>query len=206
MDEAQFTPLSNQAYVQQPPSGKGKIILPIIVILILLGIIVGGTLYLRSQQESIPTPTPEPTLEATPTLDITPTSIASPSPTLSTKTTPTPTKKLTPTVAPTKTASSSASTSTSTKGLSIRVLNGSGEAGKASTAADYLQGLGYSVNGTGNADNFNYNQTTISIKASKQASLAGLKTDISGKYSVGSTNTTLSESETVDAVVTIGKQ
>ena len=203
MDDTTISQVSPAAMGSPKGSGAKKIIIPLIIVLVLLGAIFGGAKYLQSRQDAIPTPTPFPTPQ--PTEIPTPTIEATPSASPTTAARVTPTKKPTPT--PTKVASSSASSSTtSTKGLTVRVLNGSGVAGKASTAADFLKGLGYEITGTGNADNFDYEQTTISIKSTKSSLLPTLKSDLSTKYSVGTTSAALSSSETADAVVIIGKQ
>jgi hypothetical protein len=181
-------------------SGKGKIIVPIIVLLLLGGLAFGGYTFFKSSQQEIPAPTPIPTEVPTPTIEATPTQEASPSPTKKVAA-PSPTKKLTPT--PTKTASSSATTSA--KNLTVRILNGSGIAGRAASLSDYLKGLGYEIGGTGNADTDTLEKTTVYVKASKSNSLAALKADVAAKYEIGTASATLAASETADAVVTIGK-
>lgn len=175
-------------------SGRKKFIFITIIILILAGLVFGGTTYLRGRQEEIITPTPLPTPEpsATPAPETTP----SATPKAGAKATATPTKKPTPT----------GPEATPTKGLTIRVLNGSGEVGKAGTAADFLKGLGYGIAGTGNADNYDYEKSTITIKKDKESLLATLKKDLESKYQVGTTSATLASSSSYDAEVIIGKQ
>lgn len=198
--DATITQLTPTGPEQSQRRGIGKLILPIVIIVILLAIIGGGAYYLRSKEETIPAPTPAPTIaEPTPTEQLTPIAAQTLTPT-GKGAKPTPTKTVL------QTSASSSAQTPSTKGLTLKVLNGSGVAGKAGTAADYLKGLGYAVSSTGNADNFNYDQSTITIKAAKQSSLASLKTDLAAKYAVGTTSATLASIEDVDAVVIIGKQ
>jgi len=88
--------------------------------------------------------------------------------------------------------------------LSVAIQNGSGEAGVGAKGADYLKGLGYTISGTGNADNFNYTNVTIQVKSdSKYLDL--LKKDLGLNYTVGSASADLSSSASSDAVVIIGK-
>ena len=49
----------------------------------------------------------------------------------------------------------------------VRVLNGNGGAGVASTTGFALQGVGFAVNGTGDADSFGYTRTVIRYAAGK---------------------------------------
>lgn len=197
MDETTISQVSPQGNISGGGGGKKKILIPIIVVIILLAAIFGGASFLRSQSKSIPTPTPFPTAEPSPTEEVTPTPEE-------TKT-PTGKPKATPTKKPTPTKEATSAGTTNTKGLTIRVLNGSGIAGRAAGLADYLKGLGYGINGTGNADSEDYEKTTITIKKDKESLLATLKSDISTKYSVGTTSATLTASESHDAVVVIGK-
>ena len=198
MDEATISQVVPGVNFGTPPqassSGPKKFILPILAVLILLGIIGGGAKYLQSRSEQIPNPTPFPTAE--PTVVSTPTPEVSATPTSKPKTTPT--KKPTPT--------KEASPSATSKGLIVRVLNGSGIAGRAAGLADYLKGLGYEIGGTGNADKDDYEKSTITIKKDKESLLATLKSDLSTKYEVGTTSATLASSSDYDAEVIIGKQ
>lgn len=175
--------------------GKKTFIFIVVAIILVLALIFGGATYLRSRNESIPTPTPFPTEAPSPTPEVSPTPEESPAPT---KKTATPTKKPTPT--------KEATTSAASKGLTVRVLNGSGIAGRAAGLADYLKGLGYEIGGTGNADSEDYDKSTITIKKDKESLLATLKSDVATKYSVGTTSATLSSSASYDAEVVIGKE
>jgi len=167
-------------------------ILWVIVLLVIVGGIGGGLVYFKQKSASTETVqsailTPPPTLI--------PTETETPMATPSGKTkTPTPTKSASP------------SSTTKKIGLSIQVLNGSGKSGVASSMKKFLEEKGYTVVGTGNAKNFDYEQTEIVIKADKTSSLEKLKTDLSGSYTVGSTSATLDSTVTYDAQVIIGKE
>jgi len=91
------------------------------------------------------------------------------------------------------------------KDFQIQVLNGSGKSGVAGTMKTLLEESGYTVKGTGNADNFDYENVVIVIKKGKESLLQLLKTDVATKYTVGSTSADLSESKTYDAEVIVGK-
>lgn len=90
--------------------------------------------------------------------------------------------------------------------LAVEVKNGSGESMVGSKGSEVLKGFGYHVVAVGNADNFNYENTTINIKESKSSFLSLLKKDLSSVYTIGSSSATLSASSSADAVVIIGKQ
>lgn len=89
--------------------------------------------------------------------------------------------------------------------LSVEVQNGSGEAGGASKGSDILKSFGYKVIAAGNADNFDYVNTTIQVKGTKTNFLALLKKDLGFSYTVGSASADLASSSTADALVIIGK-
>ena len=90
--------------------------------------------------------------------------------------------------------------------LKIEVMNGTGGKGVAAKAKDLLMAAGYTNITTGNADTENYTQTEISLKASKNDYLDGLKKDLAGKYMISSNVKTLEESSVYDVVVTIGSK
>ncbi|MBI2430757.1 MAG: LytR C-terminal domain-containing protein [Candidatus Levybacteria bacterium] len=162
----------------------------IIVFLLILGGIgyFGATAFFggNSEEESkiILTPTDAPT----PTEEVTPTPEESP----------TPTPK--PTASPIDTA-----TGLDRSELTVEVQNGSGQVGAASRASDFLKSLGYRVIATGNANNFEYENVTISVKSEVSKYLSLLKSDLSSQYTVGSTSATLSASSSADALVIVGK-
>ncbi len=122
-----------------------------------------------------------------------PTSIESPTPSPSN----TPTPK--PTVNPVD-----KSTGLNRSKLSVTVQNGSGQAGVAGKAADILKALGYNVSSTGNADNYDFVNVSIQVKAAESEFLALLKKDLAS-YTIGSNSADLSTSFSSDALVIIGK-
>lgn len=106
---------------------------------------------------------------------------------------------------PTKTPTKAPSQSTNENQISVAVQNGSGESGVAAKAAEILKGAGYTIASTGNADNFDYTNVTIRVKASKKSILADLESALSSDYTIGDTSTDLSEGQSYDALVIIGK-
>jgi hypothetical protein len=120
-----------------------------------------------------------------PSLMIKPT-IASPTPT------PLPSPTPTPTIAINK------------ETIRIKVLNGSGTPGKASAVKDILKEKGYQEILTGNADNFDYAQTEISVKKEKNNLVPMIKEDLK-KYTSSFKITPLSEKEVSDVIIIIGK-
>jgi len=92
------------------------------------------------------------------------------------------------------------------KDFKIKVLNGSGIAGKAGEAASSLEELGYEVTATGNADSFDYEETVIKIKEEKKDFLSLLTNDLETFYTVSSEENVLVEDEEADAVVIVGKE
>lgn len=87
--------------------------------------------------------------------------------------------------------------------IRIRVLNGSGTAGKATDVRDILRDAGYSDILTGNADSFDYEQTEIQIKEESEIYFGTLQTDLS-EYVEINESTTLDEDDAADVVIIIG--
>lgn len=112
----------------------------------------------------------------------------------------------TPESAATTTPSPTASSSVEVKreDLKVQVLNGTGKAGVAGAAKEYLEGLDYKDVETGNADSSDFSETVISIKDAKKDFLETLKTDLAKKYKVSASTSTLSSGSDFDAVVTVG--
>ncbi|MDP3998155.1 MAG: LytR C-terminal domain-containing protein [bacterium] len=200
MEETQQT-FSRQESLQKTSGGGGKFIWLLIVVVI-LALVGGGLFFLRSRQagEEVPTLTPTPTVTSSPTPTPTPTSEVTPTP--EPKTTPTPTKKPTPTPVPQKVATTAAELKR--QAISVQILNGSGAAGTAQKAADYLSGFSYTIGATGNAASYDFEKTVIEAKT--ETTLDLLKTDLSAQYEIGTASATLSSSSPYDAVVTIGKK
>jgi len=190
-------PVSQFNYSTPAPAGKSKKFLKLIVFaIILIGLIWGvQKLFFGGSQESKPVAsTPTPTEYQFPT----DTQGPSVSPTGS---------ATEPTASPTTKAVNPVDSSTGLdrSTLSVEVQNGSGEAGVASKGSDVLKSFGYKVIATGNADNFNYENTAIQVKSTKVNFLALLKKDLGFSYTVGSASADLDSSSTADALVIIGK-
>jgi len=86
----------------------------------------------------------------------------------------------------------------------IKVLNGSGVSGKASAVKDILKEKGYQEILTGNADNFDYEKTELSVKKEKTYLISVIEEDLK-KYVSSFKIGTLSEKEASDIVIVIGK-
>jgi hypothetical protein len=186
----EFSNLSNfNSSPKKAQSPKRKAFIYVILFVLIIGVAIFAGNYFLSKHtakiESTPTPTP------TPTVEVTPTPTASPSASPTGKVTPTPTGKVTP-------------TGTTSKSLEIEVLNGSGTPGEAGKAASVLKAAGYTITSTGNADTFDYPQTVIQIKKSKQQLATQLKNDLSSSYTVDPKIQTLAETSDSDAIVIVG--
>ena len=199
MEETQATFSRQESLQRVENSGQSKFLwlLILVVIIVAFG---AGIFFFRLRQEKeevgVFTVTPTPTLISLPTSTPTPT----PTPTPIKTATPTPTKKPTPT--PQRIATSAAELKR--QAISVQVLNGSGVAGTAKKAADYLASFFYQIAGTGNAENYDFAKTVIQTK--KEADLDLLKADLATQYEIGSASATLSSSSPYDAVVTIGQK
>ncbi|MBI2051229.1 LytR C-terminal domain-containing protein [Candidatus Roizmanbacteria bacterium] len=175
----------------EPKKGAGKVVATVVVVvLVVAGAFFGVRSYQQKQQEAAkkaavtPTPTEAPTEEPTPEEE---------------ETTPSPTKKPTPAVSPT------AGEVKTAYDMSVQVLNGSGEAGVAATARDFLSGKGYKNLEVGNADNFDYQGVTVRIKDSRKQFLLTLQKDLQEKYTLATGSGTLSADSLFDASVIVGK-
>jgi hypothetical protein len=116
---------------------------------------------------------------------------------------PTPTSAPTPTVLVTPTPTMPA---VSKKDIKISVLNGGGVKGAAGDMKKLLEAKGYIVASTGNAPDFTYDKTAITVKFGKEDLLTVLGADIGSEYPLGTTSATLSKSSAVDAQVIVGKK
>lgn len=189
MEETAF-PRAAQMNTQRKP----KAIAMLIGVLILLALLVyGGTRFFGTgsnapdeEGEVLPTAVIEPTepQEPTDTEDV-----VSPTDTEDDK-------EITPTTA--------ANLKLDKSSLAIQVLNGSGISGQAGKVQATLEGLGYTDVTTGNADSFDYEDLSISVKSTKANYLKALETDLSDSYTIGDTDTKLSSSE-YDVVIIIGE-
>lgn len=124
--------------------------------------------------------------------------------------TPTPTEEETPTPTKTPTEKPKANPVDSATGLdrstlSVTVQNGSGVAGAAAAARDFLVSLGYNVVSIGNAASTDFQNITIQVKSTQANFLPLLKKDLSAKYTVGVTSSDLDATSSAEALVVIGK-
>lgn len=186
---------SDTTMVTRSGTSRSKLVLLFLVLLIGAGLIFAGIRFLSLNGGTGGSSSPLASLTPTPFTTATP---QRPTPTLATTpagtTTPTPSSKVTPTP-----------TGTKTTPLTLEILNGSGQAGVAGTAASALKKLGYRISGTDNAATFNYVGYTIKIKKSKSSQLPELKKDVATLGTVTDSLTTLPESSDADAQVIVGK-
>lgn len=194
---------SRRSYVYESSRGSGsrkRVILIIIGIIILVALVAYAVIATGGKGEGDLDLTPAPTQP----LVETPTPISeTPSPTEADET-PTPTSKVTPTPAK-GTPSPTSASGLERSNLKVAVQNGSGVAGAATKMSDALKKLGYDVVSSGNADNFDYAETEISVKSTKKAYLDMLETDLEDDYTIGSATSTYTGTD-ADAVVIVGKE
>lgn len=114
-------------------------------------------------------------------------------------------KRAEPTVVPTVPPPTPTPTpSVSRNELKIKILNGSGTAGKASEVKDILKDKDYQEIVTANADSFDFKQTEIAIKEAKMDAKIYVTEDLKD-YVPNPKITTLKDTETADVVITIGQ-
>jgi len=177
-----FTPQRRQT------NKRSAYLILVIIIIVLLFL---GYKAVSSSKNPVPTPTPTPS-----PIVVVPTATS----------TPTPAPSVTPTVTPTPAINPVDKDSGLDRSqLSVTVQNGSGTAGVAVKASDVLKNVGYNVVGTGNADNFNYTNVTIQVKAAKSDFLNLLKKDLGFNYTIGAATSDLPDSFSSDALVIIGQ-
>ncbi len=87
--------------------------------------------------------------------------------------------------------------------LKIKILNGSGTAGKASDVKDILTKNGYQNVLTGNADSFDYKQSVIEVKKSKSEATSLLESDLKNYVRTFKVSA-LSEDNTADVILVVG--
>ncbi len=196
-DSSLQSPVSQFNYSSPQPASKSKKILKLIIFaIVLIGLIWGiQKLFFGAKSEEKPVAiTPTPTEYQFPT--------DTPAPSISPTNEP-----AKPSATPTTKAVNpvDAATGLDRSTLSVEVQNGSGAVGAASKGSDILKSFGYKVIATGNADNFDYQNTTIKVKSTKTNFLALLKKDLGFSYTVGSASADLASSSTADALVIIGK-
>ena len=89
--------------------------------------------------------------------------------------------------------------------LKINLLNGAGTPGLANQVTVILENAGFEDIKTGNADNFDYDQTQIRIKQEKENYLSALVSALSD-YPIASSTSVLKEDDPFDAVIILGKE
>lgn len=188
-------PAPDSFQTQPQERGSRRFALLVLVVIILGVIVFSGVRFIGSRVKKEAQPTLTPTLvQSIPTE--TPTPEASPTPT--SKTSPSPTPR--PTSNPVDPASGLDRST-----LNVEIRNGSGVAGVAGKAADFLKSLGYRVSAIGNADNFDYQSIFIEVKSTKSSFLPLLRKDLATDYTIGSTSADLSATSSADALVIVGK-
>ena len=108
---------------------------------------------------------------------------------------PTPTPTFSPTPTPTP--------SFKKEDLKIKVLNGSGTAGKATEMKEILKAKGYGEIITANAENFDYTLTELQVKKSKSQAAEIIKEDLKS-YLTAFKESELADDETPDVVLIFG--
>jgi hypothetical protein len=196
MEENQFQEIPQTFTPGRPKrSLPKKTVVLIVIIALLILIFLFLKLSGKSAKQSTSTPTTLPTATQTPAPE-TPTPSSSEAPTPSPTASPTPKPSVNPV---------DSTTGLDRSTLNVLIENGSGQAGVAVKASDYLTGLGYNVSSTSNADNFNYTNVTIQVKSGKSDFLALLKKDLGFNYTIGNTSSDLPDSASEDALVIIGQ-
>lgn len=200
-----FLSPSRRSYVYESSRGSGnkkRVLFIIVGVFILIGLVAFAVIATGGKGESELEITPTPTQTEIPT----PTDM--PIPTIREEeddTTPTPTGKTTPTVTGKTTPTPTGTSSLDRENLKIIVQNGGGVAGAATKGSDFLKELGYTIVSSGNADDFDYEETEIKVKSTKKAYLDQLKKDLSEDYTVGTATSDYTGTD-ADAVVIIGKE
>lgn len=90
--------------------------------------------------------------------------------------------------------------------ISLTIENGSGIEGAAGEASDFLKEKGYTITETRNAENYNYEESTINVKNSVKIYGKLIEEDLSEEYDVSEISFNLSEDTSTDAVIIIGKK
>ncbi len=111
---------------------------------------------------------------------------------------------LTPTPAVHEQPSPTPTPSVQRSDLKIKILNGSGTAGKAGDVKTILKDKGYGEILTGNADSFDYATTELELKKTVQDAASLLKTDLSA-YVSNMKISDLSATDAADVVIIVGK-
>lgn len=88
---------------------------------------------------------------------------------------------------------------------SVQILNGSGVAGEAGKVNDLLVSAGFSKADTGNADNYDYTDSQIQLKANTpDAVFDAVKGALSEEYTIVKSSDNLAEDSEYDIVIIVG--
>lgn len=189
MEETSFLGSSVPRQKRRIPKRLIFLLIFVVVVLLLL-----GSRFLSSSNQEDLSPTPSPTEF------LLPTDTPTPSEEEEAEVSETPTPSVKPTSNPVDKASG-----LNRSQIKVAIQNGSGEAGVGAKASDYLKGLGYNVVSVSNADNYDYQGTTVKVASSKSDFLALLKKDLGFEYTVSNSSSDLSSSSSAEALVIIGK-
>lgn len=88
----------------------------------------------------------------------------------------------------------------------IRVLNGSGIAGAASTFKDFLEGLGWQVVSIGNAERYDFEKTVLKFKSEFSKFEDVLVKDLSNDYAVEVSDEGLEATDSADIEIIVGSK
>ncbi len=88
----------------------------------------------------------------------------------------------------------------------LRVLNGSGVTGKATSTKDFLEKLGWKVATVGNADLDTYAKTEVRFKAKFKTFEETIIKDLSEKYSASASSDSLEATDSADIEVIVGSK
>lgn len=110
---------------------------------------------------------------------------------------PTPTPTATPSPTPTQ---------ANRKDISIQVLNGGGVIGAATKMKVFLEEKGYTIDDTGNTDEYSYEKTVVLVKLGKEAYATLLRGDLADDYALEASSEALPSDSTYDAQVIVGKK
>lgn len=119
-------------------------------------------------------------------------------PFLAVKPTPTPTETPAPTPTP--------AGEIKREKIIVSILNGGGVVGAGGKMKTFLESKGYTVESVGNADEYTYDQTEISVKSGQDAVAALLKGDLSSDYTVASATGIVKADALYDVQIIVGKK
>jgi hypothetical protein len=112
-----------------------------------------------------------------------------------------------PTPTPQNETTQNATGAASLASLKVEINNGSGVKGEADNVAGILKNAGFSDIKTGNADNYNYLKTIVSLKQGIPTSLyQTISNLLKDNYDVASASSNLSQTSLFDILIVVGKK